>query len=237
MLYVEACVLLLSVSLPCGLYSVAGASLFQSCLLGGAADVALLCALAFQGDVICAWFALRWLSWCVGLRRTARLLAARQLGLRPPLYVVDTTTVHVSTDGHVLAGTLHTPRGQPGPFPTVLIRTPYGRAADFGQEVLAERGYAVLVQDTRGRFGSGGQFVPVSDELADGAATIRWLRRQPWYNGRLGCYGISYLGFTAWACAGGDAGDEVDVCVSVISQSRVRSAVFAPGGAFGLEVG
>ena len=118
----------------------------------------------------------------------------------------------------------------------ILMRTPYGRREDFGQTLPAEQGYAVLVQDTRGRFGSDGQFVPVETEIEDGAVTIEWLRQQEWYSGRLAVFGISYLGFTAWACAGGRAHSEVRVLVPVISQSRVRSAVFLPGGAVALEL-
>ena len=121
------------------------------------------------------------------------------------------------------------------------------------------RGFAVLVQDTRGRFGSDGTFVPVATELEDGAATLAWLARQPWFDGRLAVFGVSYLGFaaracagvgdeaeapslsqvsylgfTAWACAGGAERARVRAVVSVVSQSRVRSAVFLPGGAFAL---
>ena len=52
----------------------------------------------------------------------------------------------------------------------------------------------------------------------------------------LGVFGASYLGFTAWACAGGAERARVGALVSVISQSRLHSAVFPPGGAFCLEL-
>lgn len=136
----------------------------------------------------------------------------------------------------VLRATLFTPAGEAGPWPVVLIRTPYGKRHDWGQWDLALQGYAVLVQDTRGRFGSDGQFVPVADELNDGAATIAWLCEQPWYNGKLAVTGISYMGFTAWACAGGQESDEVCAVVPVCSQSRVRMAAFLPEGAVALEL-
>lgn len=88
------------------------------------------------------------------------------------------------------------------PCPTVLIRCPYGRGPEFGllnSQPYAERGYHVLLQSTRGTFGSGGDFEPVVHEAADGQDTVAWLRRQPWFDGRLGTIGPSYLGFVQWA--------------------------------------
>lgn len=83
--------------------------------------------------------------------------------------------------------------------PTLLLRTPYG-VADAQQglyahpSIYAEHGYAVVVQDVRGRWLSGGEFEPFRQEAADGAATVDWLARQPWSDGRVGMYGMSYPG-------------------------------------------
>jgi len=166
------------------------------------------------------------------------VIYARAVGLPSPtsrfsVRGVDTCTV---ADGAVLRGSLLLPVGQPGPFPTVIIRTPYGRKEDFGQNWLAERGFAVLVQDTRGRFSSDGDFVPVKDEREDGAATLAWVKQQPWCNGRVGVTGVSYLGFTAWATIGA-AGEEVDAAVIIISQARVKPAIMHRDGAFSFELG
>lgn len=87
--------------------------------------------------------------------------------------------------------------------PTVLVRSPYGRSGFFGLllgRLLAERGLQVVVQSVRGTFGSEGEFTPF-DERADGLATLRWLRDQPWHDGRVGTAGMSYLGLTQWAIA------------------------------------
>jgi uncharacterized protein len=62
-----------------------------------------------------------------------------------------------------------------------------------------EGGYAVVHQDCRGTFRSGGDFVPMVSEPSDGADTVPWLLEQPWCDG--GTYGASYLGFTQWATA------------------------------------
>lgn len=184
------------------------------------------------------YLALSVLSRCLLLKRASRRLKALAVGVPPPRYEAEFVQLDtaVTASGHTLRATLVRPRGVAGALPVVLLRTPYGRRAEFGQTVLAEQGFAVLVQDTRGRFGSDGQFVPVQTEIEDGAATIAWLKEQPFYDGRLAVYGISYLGFTAWASVGGALGGEIGACVPVVSQSRVRSAVFLPGGAVGLEL-
>jgi hypothetical protein len=87
---------------------------------------------------------------------------------------------------------------------TVLVRSPYGRSgplALLNTQILAERGYHVLLQSCRGTFGSGGEFEPMRHETADGQDTVGWLREQSWFDGRLVTYGASYLGFVQWALA------------------------------------
>ena len=134
-----------------------------------------------------------------------RRFLARALRLDPPQYSVqvqDVDTCAVDDGKTVLRATLWLPSGSSAqsPFPAILIRSPYGaqnKDADWGNIVLAERGYAVVFQDTRGRFGSDGNFVPVEHEREDGKATIRWMRQQPWCDGRIAVFGPSYLGLTA----------------------------------------
>ena len=102
------------------------------------------------------------------------------------------------------------------PAPTLLVRLPYGK--DLPQLLayglvpnvfaLVEAGYAVVYQDCRGTWRSGGEFVPMLNEPADGADTVAWLLRQPWCDGNIGSYGPSYLGFVQWASvSGGRAGE------------------------------
>ncbi len=102
-------------------------------------------------------------------------------------------------DGVKLAANIFMPEG-PGPFPVILLRTPYGK----GDEKLADgvffapRGYVVVVQDVRGRFDSEGKFEPFASEARDGFDTQEWIGAQAWCNGRIGTSGGSYLGFTQW---------------------------------------
>lgn len=99
---------------------------------------------------------------------------------------------------------------RPGNYPTILMRTPYARgrtAHVFGLRteqagwLLAGQGYHVVIQDVRGRFDSQGQFLPLIYEREDGQDTLAWLRTQPWFNGHLGMWGHSYLGYVQWALA------------------------------------
>jgi putative CocE/NonD family hydrolase len=88
------------------------------------------------------------------------------------------------------------------PAGTLLVRGPYGRGFPFAlvfARLYAARGYHVVLQSVRGTFGSAGEFEPMVNEAADGADTVVWLRRQPWFTGRFGTVGVSYLGFTQWA--------------------------------------
>jgi putative CocE/NonD family hydrolase len=86
----------------------------------------------------------------------------------------------------------------PGRWPVLVQRTPYGKTRWIGSFVglnpveLAARGYAVVVQDVRGRGDSPGEHYPF-DEADDGYDTIAWAAEQPWSNGRVGGYGSSYM--------------------------------------------
>jgi putative CocE/NonD family hydrolase len=107
-------------------------------------------------------------------------------------------------DGVTLLGDHYLPDGPRRPRPAVLIRSPYGRAGVPGllfAAPLARRGFQVLIQSTRGTYGSGGQFRPFRSEREDGLATLAWLRDQPWCDGQVAMTGGSYLGHTQWAVA------------------------------------
>lgn len=103
-------------------------------------------------------------------------------------------------DGTTLVSDHYYPAGG-GPWPTLLMRQPYGR--DIASTVVyahpvwfARHGYHVVIQDVRGRGGSEGEFYPFRNEARDGAETIAWLRGHAACNGRIGMYGFSYQGAT-----------------------------------------
>jgi putative CocE/NonD family hydrolase len=93
-----------------------------------------------------------------------------------------------------------------GPWPVLVQRLPYGRSVASSPVLphpswLARRGYAVVVQDVRGRGDSEGRFVPFVNEAGDGAATVEWAARLPFCNGDVATYGFSYQGWMQLAVA------------------------------------
>ena len=91
------------------------------------------------------------------------------------------------------------------PLPVLLQRTPYdksqGRTGALEVIRAASHGYAVVIQDTRGRYTSEGEFYPFLDEPNDGYDTVQWCAEQPWSTGKVGMFGRSYVGATQWLCA------------------------------------
>src|SRR5438128_340642 len=96
-------------------------------------------------------------------------------------------------DGVKLVADVYLPAGR-GPWPAILIRTPYNRAAGEGGARPFREHYAVVVQDTRGRYESGGEFTPFFPEVNDGYDTVEWAAAQTWSDGQVGMTGGSYLG-------------------------------------------
>jgi uncharacterized protein len=134
-------------------------------------------------------------------------IAQRVLHLEPPLtrdVLVERDIEVPMPDGVALLADRWTPRAGGESLPTALIRSPYGRSGLIGSGMarpLAERGYQVLMQSTRGTFGSGGDFDPMRREREDGLATLEWVVRQPWFGGSIVLVGLSYLGYVQWAVA------------------------------------
>jgi putative CocE/NonD family hydrolase len=124
------------------------------------------------------------------------------------------------SDGVTLLADHYTPRPK-RPYPTILIRTPYGRRGALANVFVlpfVERGYQIFIQSCRGTAGSGGDFIYARNEHADGLATIEWIKRQEWFSGQLAMIGASYLGFVQWAVAA-DAGSDIQAMVPSITSS------------------
>lgn len=120
--------------------------------------------------------------------------------------VVDSDVEATMEDGTVLRSTVYRPDAPGQSFPVLLTRTPYGRdlavnSAYFNPLTVAATGYVVVMQDCRGRFGSGGTFVPSVHEESDGATTVEWAAGLPWANGTVGMWGRSYFAETQWRAA------------------------------------
>jgi putative CocE/NonD family hydrolase len=134
-------------------------------------------------------------------------LMQRILHLAPPStrqLVVHRDLRVPMADGVSLLADRWAPRSGGDALPTAVIRTPYGRRGNLGAVLarpLAERGFQVLLQSTRGTFGSGGTLDPLRREREDGMATLEWVVQQPWFAGTIVLYGPSYLGYAQWAMA------------------------------------
>lgn len=134
-------------------------------------------------------------------------------------------------DGVVLRARVLRP-GTDGRFPTLVYRTPYGAheaVADYTTFARAvERGYAVVVQDVRGRYRSDGEFRPYEHEGADGFDTIEWAARQEWSDGHVGTFGLSYPGAVQWLAAV-ESPPHLDAMVPAMTFSTPRNFFYSWG--------
>ena len=123
-------------------------------------------------------------------------------------------------------------RPSAGRFPTLVYRTPYGKGpaleeyTTFARAVA--RGYAVVVQDVRGRYASDGEFRPYENEGRDGYDTIEWAARQPWSNGHVGTFGLSYPGAVQWLAAV-ESPPHLDAMVPAMTFSTPQNFFYSGG--------
>lgn len=140
-------------------------------------------------------------------------------------------------DGTILRANVYRPAGE-GQWPVLLTRLPYGKDFPLGSSVMdpgqvARRGYVVIVQDTRGRMTSEGEWSPFMYEALDGVDTIEWAATLPYSNGSVGMYGGSYYGFTQWASAALNP-PALKAIVPYITWNDPLNGVLFRGGAFEL---
>ena len=122
-------------------------------------------------------------------------------GARPGAVLSDVAVP--MRDGVVLRADVAHPPGS-GRWPTLVYRTPYDKRGTSEGVLVRQavaRGYAVVVQDVRGRYASDGVFAAYQQEGADGYDTIEWAAGQAWSNGRVGSFGASYPGAVQWLAA------------------------------------
>jgi uncharacterized protein len=139
-------------------------------------------------------------------------------------------------DGVRLTANVFRPGGT-GRYPAILLRTPYGKgdAITAAYQSFVNRGYAVVVQDVRGRYRSGGTFEPVhNQEIDDGDDTLNWIARQPWSDGGVGMYGGSYLGITQWKAAMSQNPHLKAIFPYVSGDDDYRDRFYSTGGAMKL---
>jgi putative CocE/NonD family hydrolase len=106
-------------------------------------------------------------------------------------------------DGKTMSADVYLPRTR-GPFPTLYQWTPYESTRDISIEWgvwFAQRGYAAVVQDVRGKYESEGVFEPYRNDGLDGVDSLEWATHQAWCNGRIGTWGRSYGAIAQWQTA------------------------------------
>jgi uncharacterized protein len=121
-------------------------------------------------------------------------------------------------------------------FPALIERTPYGKIEDLSPNYRAfvEHGYAVVVEDVRGRYESDGAFDPLRQEIADGDDTLNWIAAQPWSNGKIGMVGGSYRGIVQWKAALSGNPHLKAIFPVVSGDDDYRDRFYSPGGAMKL---
>ncbi len=135
----------------------------------------------------------------------------------PPFEVEVRTDVKIPMrDGVELSANIFLPKAE-GKFPVILIRSPYGKGNEkYGDGLFyAGRGYALVIQDCRGKGASQGEWEPFVNDRDDGRDTQQWILNQPWCNGSIGTSGGSYVGFTQWISAP-NAGDHLKAMFTLV---------------------
>jgi uncharacterized protein len=141
-------------------------------------------------------------------------------------------------DGTRLATDVYRPTGA-ARHPVLVHRTPYDKSSGYTYRlvlnpvVAAARGYAVVVQDCRGRFASDGDWTPFVHEVDDGWDTLEWAAGQPWSNGDTAPYGSSGVGISALAAAG-SGHESVKCCALYMVAVNPHEGMIYSGGAFEL---
>jgi predicted acyl esterase len=166
-------------------------------------------------------------------------LVQRMQELPPPLtrdLTVERDLRVPMRDGAVLLADHWTPKTGGDGLPTALVRALYARASTVADQMmrpLVERGFQMVIQSTRGTFGSDGTFDPMRREREDGLDTIDWVIKQPWFGESMVLVGGSYLGFVQWAVA--DAiPPQVKAMIPAVSESALTLEFLRSDG-FSLE--
>jgi putative CocE/NonD family hydrolase len=123
-----------------------------------------------------------------------------------------------------------------GSFPTLLVRTPYGKGSNIlpGYKVFLDHKFAVVVQDVRGRYDSQGVFRPPLQEDNDGSDTLNWIAAQRWSDGSVGMLGGSYLGIAQWRAALTRNAHLRAIFPVVAGSDEYLDRFYSPGGALKL---
>ncbi|MGJ0848567.1 CocE/NonD family hydrolase [Tissierella praeacuta] len=135
-------------------------------------------------------------------------------------------------DGVKLSTNVFLPKGFNEKLPVILVRTPYGKEL-FAQHhyKYVQRGYALVIQDVRGRNESEGKWLPMYYEADDGNDTANWIAKQSWCSQKIGMIGGSYGGYVQWALAS-TGNPYLKAMVSIVTAGGPFTDMPRKGGAF-----
>ncbi len=169
--------------------------------------------------------------------------------------VVESDIMVAARDGVKLATDVYRPardgKPLPGRFPVILERTPYGKTVVSRSELsvanpkplsraevarfFVSKGYVVIYQDCRGRYGSEGKFVKYLSDGADGYDTCAWIVKQPWCDGKIGTMGLSYAAHTQGALGSAGAPGVAAMFLDSGGFANAYQGGIRQGGAFEMK--
>ena len=132
------------------------------------------------------------------------------------------------SDGVRLFTRIVLPGDGKGKYPTVFHRSPYKPETEITEETYEQyerspflaRGYAVVFQHCRGRYGSEGECIPYSEaERQDGLDTMALIREMPHYNGEIYLRGASYAASVLMLTLDAPQKDVKAICFTVQTES------------------
>jgi putative CocE/NonD family hydrolase len=191
------------------------------------------------------WRILLWLIIVIGVGtwssfQLAPTILAKILNARPAQYAVRierSVGFKTSDSTNLIADVFHPQRVEKPPI--ILVRIPYSKVflnSLFGNVIgrfWAERGYTVVLQGTRGRYESSGEYEPLIHEEVDGKETLAWLKKQSWFSEKIGMWGGSYFGYTQFVLVDSD---DPKISAFIIQLAATDfSKMFYTEGAFALE--
>jgi putative CocE/NonD family hydrolase len=136
-------------------------------------------------------------------------------------------------DGVTLYADVYRPTGN-GRHPVILSITPYSTerfpTAYDAAVYFAQRGYAYVFQDVRGRHESEGVWTPFVNDEKDAYDTVEWAAKQAWSDGKVAMQGGSYLGQNQWRAAQARPPSLVTIFPMVASTSIYHDWITLNGG-------
>lgn len=165
---------------------------------------------------------------CLTAICTASLIGIAQSA---PEIVIEKNVPMKTRDGVTLYADVYRPAGE-GPFPVLLVRTPYNKDnfTTFGPKAV-KHGFMVVAQDVRGRYQSEGEWYPFKHETDDGYDAVEWAAALPHSNGKVGMFSGSYVGATQMLAAIGHPPHLAGIC-PIVTASNYHENWTYQGGAF-----